>query len=89
VISRTHAHFWDCFNALPEDVQRIAKEKYRVWGKNNFHPSLHFKPLKDDVWSVRINQSYRALGRRKVGLIVWFWIGTHAEYDRMVQRPSF
>ncbi|MGA2176895.1 MAG: hypothetical protein ABSH38_18120 [Verrucomicrobiota bacterium] len=89
MISRTHAQFWECFNALPEDVQRIAKEKYRLWDRDCFHPSLHFKPLKDDVWSVRINQSYRALGRRKGALIVWFWIGTHAEYDKLVQRASF
>jgi hypothetical protein len=42
--------------------------------------------LKDDVWSVRINQSYRALGRRRGSLIVGFWIGTHAEYDKLVQH---
>jgi hypothetical protein len=89
VISRTLAHFWECFNALPEDLQRMAKEKYRLWERDCFHPSLHFKPLMDDVWSVRINHNYRALGRRKGGLIVWFWIGTHADYDRLVQRASF
>ena len=84
MISRTHAQFWACFNALPEDLQRIAKTKYRLWEQDCFHPSLHFKPLKDDVWSVRITQNYRALGRRKAGLIVWFWIGTHEEYNKLV-----
>jgi hypothetical protein len=89
VISRAHAQFWDCFNALPEDVQRIATEKYRLWQQDNFHPSLHFKQLKKDVWSVRINRSYRALGRRKGASIVWFWIGTHSEYDNLVKHASF
>jgi len=74
---------------LPEDVQRISKEKYRLWEEDCFHPSLHFKQLKKDVWSVRINQSYRALGQRKGALIVWFWIGTHSEYDKLVKRASF
>jgi len=89
VISRTHAQFWKCFHALPEEVQRIAREKYQLWEQDCFHVSLHFKLLKKAVWSVRINQSYRALGRRKGELIVWFWIGTHADYDKLVKRASF
>lgn len=84
MISRTHAHFWDCFNALPLEIQKAAREKYALWERDCFHPSLHFKLLKDGVWSARINQSYRALGRRRGELIVWFWIGTHAEYDRLI-----
>jgi hypothetical protein len=51
-----------------------------------FNASLHFKPLFSDIWSVRINQSYRALGRRRGNLIVWFWIGTHSEYDELLKR---
>jgi hypothetical protein len=86
VISRTHAPFWDCFHALPENIQRLAREKYRLWEQDCFHPSLHFKPLKENVWSVRINQSYRAMGRRKGPLVVWFWIGSHSEYDKFLKR---
>ncbi|HTA31595.1 MAG TPA: hypothetical protein VK731_13970 [Candidatus Cybelea sp.] len=84
MISRAHAQFWECFNALPEEIQRVAKEKYRLWEQDCFHASLHFKLLQSDVWSVKINQSYRALGRRKGALIVWFWIGTHADYDKLI-----
>jgi hypothetical protein len=84
VISRANEQFWECFNALPEDIQRTAKEKHQLWERDCFHPSLHFKLLKDNVWSVRINQNYRALGRRKGELIVWFWIGTHADYDKLI-----
>jgi hypothetical protein len=75
-----------CFHALPGDIQRLAREKYQVWEQDCFHPSLHFKRLEADVWSVRISQSYRALGRRKGPLIVWFWIGTHSDYDKLLQR---
>ena len=84
MISRAHAHFWECFHSLPEDIQRLAKQKFHLWEQDCFHPSLHFKPLTDDVWSVRISQHYRALGRRKGSLIVWFWIGTHGDYDKLV-----
>ena len=86
MISQTHAEFWACFNALPEEIQQQAREKYRLWQTDTFHPSLHFKPLFGNVWSVRINQSYRALGRKKDNLVVWFWIGTHAEYDKLLKR---
>ena len=87
MISRAHPHYWEQFNALPEDVQRIAKEKYRLWERDCFHPSLHFKPLRDDVWS-KCEESariIRALGRRNGNVIVWFWIEhSHAEYDKLV-----
>jgi hypothetical protein len=86
VISRTHARFWDCFQALPQDTQHLARAKYRLWEQDCFHPSLHFKLLKEDVWSVRINPTYRALGRRKGSLVVWFWIGSHSEYDKVLKR---
>ena len=86
MISKTTADFWACFNALPVEVQRQAREKFQLWLQDAFSPVLHFKPLINDVWSVRVNQSYRALGRRRGSVIAWFWIGTHAEYDQLLKR---
>jgi hypothetical protein len=43
------------------------------------HPTL---PL----YSVRIGRGYRALGIRDADKIVWYWIGSHAEYDREVSK---
>jgi hypothetical protein len=86
VISRTNAQFWAYYNALPGEIQDQTREKYKLWCSDSFHPSLHFKPLIGNVWSVRITQSYRALGKRKDNLIVWFWIGTHADYDELLKR---
>ena len=86
MISRTHSEFWTFFNALPAEVQQQARERFRLWQQDAFNPVLHFKPLLGEVWSVRINPQYRALGRRKGSLIVWFWIGTHAHYDSLVTR---
>lgn len=85
MISQTQADFWACFNSLPAEIQNLAREKYRLWQDDAFNAVLHFKPLFKDVWSVRINQGYRALGRKRGNLIVWFWIGTHAEYDQMLK----
>ena len=86
MISQTHPDFWCSYRALPEEIQRLAREKFHLWQKDAFNAALHFKPLLGDVWSVRVNQSYRVLGRRRGNLIVWFWIGTHAEYDQLLKR---
>jgi hypothetical protein len=84
VTGKADPEFWSCFNRLPQDIQNIAREKYLLWQEDPFHPSLHFKELTPDIWSARINKQYRALARRKGDLLTWFWIGTHAEYDRLI-----
>jgi hypothetical protein len=86
VNSKTSDRFWACFEKLPVDVQALAQEKYKLWREEPFNPALHFKELHPDLWSVRINLGYRAMARRNGELIVWFWIGTHAEYDRLISR---
>jgi hypothetical protein len=86
VNSRTHQRFWDCFEKLPPNVQETAREKYLLWQRDPFHPPLQFKPLRAGIWSVRIGNSYRALARRHDELVVWFWIGTHEEYNNFIKQ---
>ena len=86
MISKTQEDFWKCFHALPTDVQQQARGRFALWQRDPFNPALHFKPLLADIWSVRVNQQYRALGRRRANLVVWFWIGSHAEYDELIKR---
>ncbi len=86
MISKAQEDFWRCYEALPRDIQKQARERFRLWQKEPFNPALHFKVLLNDVWSVRVNQQFRALGRRKGNLIVWFWIGSHSDYDELVKR---
>jgi hypothetical protein len=49
------------------------------------HPSLQFKKVHPSrpIYSVRISLNYRALGTKDGDTVVWFWIGSHAEYDRL------
>jgi len=85
--SRTTRQFWNAFVELPADVKAAAQSAYRLFRDNPAHPSLHFKKLEgqDQIYSVRIGLNYRALGvMRDSGGIVWFWIGSHADYDRLV-----
>jgi hypothetical protein len=76
--------FWSCYKALPKDVRDLADKNFELLKANPKHPSLHFKPI-GNLWSVRVGKSYRALGFGKADGILWFWIGSHAEYDGLIK----
>jgi len=79
---------WNLFSALPDEIQKLAVKNYRLWRRSPNHPSLRFRRLqgRPDRFSVRVGDHYRAVGRLTEDTIVWIWIGTHAEYDRLVSR---
>lgn len=79
----TTPRFWDCYNALPETVRRTADRCYELVRQERNHSSLHFKKV-GRYWSVRAGLSHRALGVEIEEGILWFWIGTHAEYERRI-----
>lgn len=84
MISRTTKTFWERLDRLPSALQKLARKQFKLWKKHPFHPSLHFKEVVPNLWSVRVNVQYRALARRKGDLIVWFWIGNHEEYEKLI-----
>jgi hypothetical protein len=47
---------------------------------------MQFKPLVGNVWSVRIGDHYRAVAQKHADLVVWFWIGTHEDYNNLVRQ---
>jgi hypothetical protein len=75
--------FWALYRELPADVRRLADKNYEILKTNSRHPSLHFKKV-GDVWSVRVGAHYRALAVEVEEGMYWVWIGTHAEYDKIV-----
>jgi hypothetical protein len=80
--------FVKLFRVLPESVRQHARRAYKLFKANPNHPGLQFKRIQgpDDIYSVRIGLSYRALGTMdKAGDVVWYWIGSHAEYDKLVK----
>jgi hypothetical protein len=85
VISHTSPPFWTAFRDLPPTVQVAARKAYRRFRADPSHPSLQFKKLYDTRYSIRVTRGYRALGQREGDTIVWFWIGTHADYDRVIK----
>ena len=86
--SKTTEQFRRLLANLPQHVQKRARDAYRLFRANPNHPSLQFKPVqgRPTYFSARIGMGHRALGVRNKDRIVWFWIGTHSEYDKLVAR---
>jgi hypothetical protein len=58
----TSRRFWHCFDALPADIQELARRNYALLKQNPTHPSLQFKPVCSGRFrSVRVGLHYRAL----------------------------
>ncbi|MDF5735399.1 MULTISPECIES: hypothetical protein [unclassified Nostoc] len=82
----TTRRFWQCYNTLPENVQQTVDQCYHLLKTDPSHLSLHFKKIGNKYWPVRAGLNYRALGVEVEGGISWFWIGTHAEYDKLIDK---
>ena len=86
--SVTTSQFWKLYNALPEEVQHRADRAYELWQINPYAHGLYFKRVgkQQPIYSVRIGRGHRALGLLQGDAILWFWIGTHDEYERLLKH---
>lgn len=80
---RASRRFWQCYEALPLEVRRLADANYQLLKSDPAHPSLHYKRI-GRFWSARVGLHYRALAVEAGEDVLWFWIGHHAEYDRLI-----
>jgi hypothetical protein len=80
--------FITLFRELPTRIQRIARKNYKLWRENPAHPGLHFKLVAErmPIYSVRVGVGWRALGLKVEDGIVWFWIGSHADYEALLRE---
>ena len=86
--SRTTDKFWKLYARLDGVVKEQARTSYRLFEQNPQHPSLQFKKVHNTlpIYSVRINLNHRAVGIREGEDIIWFWIGPHSEYEKLLAR---
>lgn len=84
MISYTTPSFWKAYAALPREIKEQAQRNYQLWQQNSLHPSLHFKKVGKNLWSVRISNDYRALAIKKGDDYYWFWLGSHDEYENLL-----
>ena len=75
--------FWASYGALPKDIQRLADKAFALLKQDPRHPSLRFKKV-GPYWSARVGSHYRALAIEAPDGMVWFWIGTHREYEKLL-----
>jgi hypothetical protein len=87
VKSKTTDRFWKSYEQLPVEIKKQAREAYHLFQEDPYYPSLHFKRIHSarPVFSVRISKNYRAVGILQENEIIWFWIGSHSEYDKLVK----
>lgn len=87
MISHTTARFRKAFAALPDHVRQRARQAYRLFRDDPVHPSLHFKQVHPTrpIYSARVGLGHRALAVREGEVLLWFWIGTHDEYERLLR----
>lgn len=86
MISCTTRRFRELFDSLPAHVQSQSREAYRLFQQDPHHPGLRFKRVDAGrhYYSARVGIGYRVVGVREGNTIVWFWIGSHADYDRLL-----
>jgi len=88
MISHTTQRFRKLFEKLPKNIQRQGKDAYKKFRVDPYHPGLHFKSVHSTrpIYSVRIAKDYRAVGIQKNNEILWFWIGSHSEYEKLLKQ---
>ena len=75
--------FWAAYRELSDEVQDLADKNFGLMKENPRHPSLRLKKV-GAFWSARVGWDYRAVARGRAEGLVWFWIGPHDEYDRLI-----
>lgn len=80
--------FWREYLALPQEMRTRADKQFSLLKANPQHPSLQFKNVGErhgqEIWSVRITLNYRALAIKRADGYLWFWIGDHKTYDKLI-----
>lgn len=86
--SRTTAQFRKLFTDLPEPIQEQTRKAYQQFKEDPGYPSLRFKKVhpKLPINSARINKDYRAVGQLEDDRVIWFWVGSYAEYDPLLDQ---
>ena len=85
--SVTTRRFREAYKLLPEQIKEQTVKSYKLWLENQNHPGLSFKKIyaTEEIYSVRVSLSYRALCTKEEDTYIWFWIGSHKDYDQLIR----
>ena len=90
--NRRTREFRELFDRLPASVQELARRAFAAFVDNPAHPGLRHHALRDNSkgshlpgsFSVSISMKYRAVYAGRGNVNLWYWVGTHADYDRLI-----
>jgi hypothetical protein len=88
VISHTTDKFRKAFRNLPVPVQNKARKAFKLWRQDPGNPLLHYKQVHQikPVYSIRIGLGWRAVGLKAENQMIWFWVGSHGHYDKLIKQ---
>jgi plasmid maintenance system killer protein len=89
-VNRRSPDFKEKHDSLPPEVQAMAAKAFANFKNNPNHPALNVKPLYDNKkashspgsFSVRVNSQYRSIYVEIDGVCVWYWTGSHSDYNK-------
>lgn len=88
-ITKRNRKFDKLFSQLPNPVKDLTRDVFKQWCVNPFDPRLEFKALDrsaNKCWSIRIGSRYRALCWAYKSEWLWFWVGSHEAYNKVVRQ---
>ena len=85
--SETTQKFRECYSNLPKVIQQATRKAYYLWKEDNAHPATQFKVVHQNkpIYSARVSLGFRALGIKEGDTVIWFWVGPHAVYDKLLK----
>jgi hypothetical protein len=87
VIHYAAPDFRACYRALPAETQQLADRRFRTVKSGPASPSIQLKKV-GTLWSVPVGFHYLALATEVPDGVLWFWIGTHSQHDRMIGQSE-
>lgn len=86
--SRATSKFWKLYERLPRIEQQRARKAYQMWKMNPSSPGLRFKRvnMQEPIYSARVSEDYRVVGLMEGDTMIWYWIGPHDEYERLLRQ---
>jgi hypothetical protein len=84
--SKTTRSFRELLRSLPSELRERANEAYSHFCLDPHYPALRFKRVHSTkpIYSARVTLDYRAVGIQSDDTIVWFWIGKHDDYEKLL-----
>jgi hypothetical protein len=80
---QTTKRFWKLYWNLPPKTRDLSDKAFDLLKDNPSHPSLQFKKV-GKLYSTRVDIAYRALAVKDGSNYIWVWIGTHDEYEKLI-----